>query len=72
MSDLSGPECECVCSPIMEVDDIHSVYDVSSVTDDSDFESENVLRYVPSSGQLFAFFYGLKFLRGTCQKVSAG
>jgi hypothetical protein len=35
-----------VLSPIMEVNHIHSVFDVSSVTDDSN-ESENDLRYVP-------------------------
>jgi hypothetical protein len=33
------------CSPIMEVNDIHSWHHDSRVTDDSDCESENDLRY---------------------------
>ena len=33
------------CSPIMEVNDTHSWHHDSRVTDDSDCESENDLRY---------------------------
>lgn len=43
------------CSPIMEVNDIHSWHHDSRVTDDSDCESENDLRYiVPSSGYYYS------------------
>ncbi len=56
----------------MEVNDIHSWHHDSRVTDDSDCESENDLRYVKKKWSAFIISTVFKFLIGSEQKESAG